>query len=149
MSFINHCLRPTLRLGASRPCTAAAAASYLRFYGIFQGLAFEKDDTNITAANTSSPNDLRTEATARTRLNSKDKRYEALRSSQDPYPRLSPDATAKIWPTRAFLSRFDSLKKDKTFDSQQAALHGRFDHESLRTPIDIPRQGQVHSDAEH
>ncbi|KAL8648921.1 MAG: hypothetical protein Q9226_005790 [Calogaya cf. arnoldii] len=139
MSFLNHPLRPTLRLRASRPCTAATAASYLRFYSIAQGLASEKEDANITTGDISSPNDVRTEATAKIRLNSKDKRIEAFRSSQDLYPRLSPDATAKTWSTRAFLSRFDSLKKDKTFDSQQAALRDMkgYPHRTLRGELSL------------
>lgn len=134
MSSLHQYLRPTLRFRASRPCTAAAAASYLRFYGIAQGLASKEDDTNVTTETTPSPNDRRTEA--------------LQRSGQDLYPRFVPDATVKTWPTRIFSNRFAPLVNDETPDVPQAALNGRLHSRFLRASAHIGRQGQVCADVQ-
>lgn len=111
MSSLHQYLRPTLRFRASRPCTAAAAASYLRFYSIAQGLASKEDDTNVTTETSPSLNDRRTEA--------------LQRSGHDLYPRFVPDATARTWRTSSFSNRFASLVNGETPDVPQAALNGR------------------------
>ncbi|KAI4261437.1 MAG: hypothetical protein L6R42_003363 [Xanthoria sp. 1 TBL-2021] len=111
MSSLHQYLRPTLRFRASRPCTAAASASYLRFYSIAQGLASKEDDTNVTTETSPSLNDRRTEA--------------LQRSGQDLYPRFVPDATARTWRTSSFSNRFASLVNGETPDVPQAALNGR------------------------
>ncbi|KAL8671095.1 MAG: hypothetical protein Q9168_004396 [Polycauliona sp. 1 TL-2023] len=129
MASLQSFLRPTLRLRRPRPCNAAAAASYLRFYSIAQDFASDnshsKAETSVKGSSIPIPNAIRAGSIAKSTPSQRDQRAEALRGlGQDLYPRLVQDATAETLSTRKFSDLFSSLNNDETPDIPQYSLNG-------------------------
>ncbi|KAL8774099.1 MAG: hypothetical protein Q9209_001207 [Squamulea sp. 1 TL-2023] len=127
MNPLLKCMRPTLHFRPPQPQTTAAAASYVRFYSVAQGLATAEVDIDATTKSTPSSNELRTEA--------------FRRSSQESHPRFSPDTASKIWTCRTFSNRFDSLAKDETSKVFFTALNGTLGGGNVGAPAHVGRKG--------
>ncbi|KAI4180361.1 MAG: hypothetical protein LQ346_007015 [Caloplaca aetnensis] len=123
MSSLHLCLRPPLRLLSSR--TAAATASYCRFYAVARVLEKTEAFANHKTGNAAESMRTRTET--------------LLSSGLELYPRFPQDKQVRSMSCRGFLEIYESLAPGETEEEVEMSLQGS----SGLAFIDIVQDGQL------
>lgn len=110
MSSLHLCLRPPLRLLSSR--TAAATASYCRFYAVARVLEKTEAFANHKTGNAAESMRTRTET--------------LLSSGLELYPRFPQDKQVRSMSCRGFLEIYESLAPGETEEEVEMSLQGAF-----------------------